>query len=60
VAALLAADHARLEKKQSTHSDHYRRIKGEDQGLGLRKRNYRSLYRHLNAFGNLTLTAIVS
>jgi hypothetical protein len=31
VAALLAADHARLGKGQSAHVHHYRRIKGEDQ-----------------------------
>jgi hypothetical protein len=33
VAALLAADHARLGKRQSTHRQYYRRIKGEDQAL---------------------------
>jgi hypothetical protein len=31
VAALLAADHARLGEGQSAHVDHYRGIKGEDQ-----------------------------
>jgi hypothetical protein len=31
MAALLAADHARLGEGQSAHVHHYRRIKGEDQ-----------------------------
>jgi hypothetical protein len=33
VAALLAANHARLGEGQSAHRDYYRRIKGEDQAV---------------------------
>jgi hypothetical protein len=37
VAAFLAADHARLGETKSTHVDHYRGIKGEDQACESRK-----------------------
>jgi hypothetical protein len=33
MAALLAADDARLGEGQSAHGNHYRGIKGEDQGF---------------------------
>jgi hypothetical protein len=33
MAAFLAADHAALGERQSTHGEYYRGIKGEDQDL---------------------------